>query len=491
MPKKILFALFGLLLASSASAQTITRLDPWKLITSPFNAITSAISGKDLYLTGNATSTKSLSAPVFCLNGECRSAWPTGGSISQLGQVGDVSTSTLAWGHLLYWSGSNWQDIATSSLGISGAGTVTSVDMTVPTGLSISGNPVTTSGTLALSLASGYVIPKSASTTEWDTAYSWGNHASAGYLTNLLGGLNAILTNSTTTALTISGLATPAGAYLAVNPLGQVIATTTPSGGGGTWGSITGTLSAQTDLQNALNDKASLSLPNTFSAHNIFSSLFATNASTTNSTSTISYVSSKLSVASTTPSDHALSVQGKALISATTTMLALDTQIHTHGTIAQLLPTQAKWSTTTSSGIDERPYGLSTVYFDDYLIFNGYGTSSASWAIEMPSTYPTGTPIYIDLWLKSTSTSQTYNLYSYFWKYAEGDNIDTTSGYDVANMASSTGAGTASTLWKTTITATNLDGLAPNSIGRFKLKLDGTAAGSVSNLNILRGVLRW
>lgn len=40
-----------------------------------------------------------------------------------------------------------------------GTGTVTSVDMTVPTGLSISGNPITTSGTLALSLASGYVIP--------------------------------------------------------------------------------------------------------------------------------------------------------------------------------------------------------------------------------------------------------------------------------------------------------------------------------------------
>lgn len=39
-------------------------------------------------------------------------------------------------------------------------GTVTSVGMTVPTGLSVSGSPVTTSGTLAVSLASGYEIPK-------------------------------------------------------------------------------------------------------------------------------------------------------------------------------------------------------------------------------------------------------------------------------------------------------------------------------------------
>jgi hypothetical protein len=38
-------------------------------------------------------------------------------------------------------------------------GTVTSVDISVPTGLSVSGNPITTSGTLAISLASGYVIP--------------------------------------------------------------------------------------------------------------------------------------------------------------------------------------------------------------------------------------------------------------------------------------------------------------------------------------------
>ena len=53
-----------------------------------------------------------------------------------------------------------------------GAGTVTSVDMTVPTGLAVSGNPVTSSGTLAVSLASGYSIPTTAKQTEWDTAYT-------------------------------------------------------------------------------------------------------------------------------------------------------------------------------------------------------------------------------------------------------------------------------------------------------------------------------
>lgn len=62
------------------------------------------------------------------------------------------------------------------------AGTVTSVAMSVPTGLQVSGSPVTTSGTFAVTLQSGYSIPTTSKQTNWDTAYSWGNHASAGYL---------------------------------------------------------------------------------------------------------------------------------------------------------------------------------------------------------------------------------------------------------------------------------------------------------------------
>lgn len=53
-----------------------------------------------------------------------------------------------------------------------GTGTVTSVDMTVPTGLSVSGNPITTSGTLAVTYSAGYAIPTTAKQTEWDTAYT-------------------------------------------------------------------------------------------------------------------------------------------------------------------------------------------------------------------------------------------------------------------------------------------------------------------------------
>jgi hypothetical protein len=64
-------------------------------------------------------------------------------------------------------------------------GTVTSVDMTVPTGLAISGNPITATGTLALTYDTGYEGVKTASTTQWQTAFNWGNHATVGYLTTV------------------------------------------------------------------------------------------------------------------------------------------------------------------------------------------------------------------------------------------------------------------------------------------------------------------
>jgi predicted heme/steroid binding protein len=51
-------------------------------------------------------------------------------------------------------------------------GTVTSVDLTVPTGFSVSGNPITTAGTFALTFASGYSLPTNAAQANWDTAYT-------------------------------------------------------------------------------------------------------------------------------------------------------------------------------------------------------------------------------------------------------------------------------------------------------------------------------
>ena len=66
-----------------------------------------------------------------------------------------------------YLSSADW-----STFNSKGSGSVTSVAMTVPTGLSVSGTPITTSGTFALTLTAGYSIPTTSSQTNWDSAYT-------------------------------------------------------------------------------------------------------------------------------------------------------------------------------------------------------------------------------------------------------------------------------------------------------------------------------
>ena len=99
---------------------------------------------------------------------------------TNLDSLTDVVITSASTNQLLKFNGTNWVNAT-----VGGSGTVTSVDMSVPTGLTVSGNPVTTAGTLAVTYSAGYAIPTTAKQTEWDTAYGWGNHASAGYLTSV------------------------------------------------------------------------------------------------------------------------------------------------------------------------------------------------------------------------------------------------------------------------------------------------------------------
>jgi hypothetical protein len=105
----------------------------------------------------------------------------------------------------------------------SGSGTVTSVAMsaTMPTGLtaSISGSPITSSGTLGLTLTftAGYSIPITAKQTEWDTAFSnritsltiTGSSGAATLVSNVLNIPNYTLSGlggvPTTRTITING----------------------------------------------------------------------------------------------------------------------------------------------------------------------------------------------------------------------------------------------------------------------------------------------
>ena len=61
----------------------------------------------------------------------------------------------------------------TISGGGGGSGTVTSVAVTVPTGLQVvSGSPITSSGTISIGYQSGYAIPLTATQANWNSAYS-------------------------------------------------------------------------------------------------------------------------------------------------------------------------------------------------------------------------------------------------------------------------------------------------------------------------------
>ena len=86
--------------------------------------------------------------------------------------VGEIGYETNTGKFKIGDGASAWSALPYFSTSAGGSGTVTSVDLSVPTGLSVSGNPVTTSGTLAISLSAGYAIPTTAKQTEWDTAYT-------------------------------------------------------------------------------------------------------------------------------------------------------------------------------------------------------------------------------------------------------------------------------------------------------------------------------
>jgi hypothetical protein len=95
--------------------------------------------------------------------------------------------------------------ISAAGGGGGGSGTVTSVGLVAPTGFSVSGSPVTTSGDITLSFAAGYSLPTTASQGDWDTAFTERRYWDGGAT-----GLTAA-TGRASLELTATATATPAG----------------------------------------------------------------------------------------------------------------------------------------------------------------------------------------------------------------------------------------------------------------------------------------
>ena len=162
-------------------------------------------------------------------------------------QTGNAGKYLTTDGSVLSW--------ATNPLG-----TVTSVAMTVPTGLSISGSPITSSGTLAVSFSAGYSIPTNASQTDWDTAYTnritslttTGASGSATLISNTLNiptytlaGLGGQPALSGTGFVKISGTTISydnSTYYLASNPSAFIALTALSAGTGITYNNTTGVI---------------------------------------------------------------------------------------------------------------------------------------------------------------------------------------------------------------------------------------------------------
>ena len=101
------------------------------------------------------------------------------------GNAGTLTTSTApTLGHIPYWTGLN-------TLGSIATGTLTESIA----GLELSGTPTIIGPSILLLLTNGYTIPLTASTTEWATAYGWGNHASSSYLSTTTGNWSGTFDN--------------------------------------------------------------------------------------------------------------------------------------------------------------------------------------------------------------------------------------------------------------------------------------------------------
>lgn len=134
---------------------------------------------------------------------------------SGTGAAGTTDTYTIAYTD----STTSTFTVYNGADGVSSGGTVTSVALTVPAGLSVANSPITTSGSLDITYQAGYSIPTDLSQTNWNSAFSWGNHATAGYVTATSSQTLANKTISTDDN-TINGLA--ASSFVLSNASGSI-----------------------------------------------------------------------------------------------------------------------------------------------------------------------------------------------------------------------------------------------------------------------------
>lgn len=137
---------------------------------------------------------------------------------------------------------SSWQEINATTLGVVptsrqltingtaydlsadrswSVGTVTSIGVSMPTGFSVASSPVTSSGTIAITFASGYSLPTTASQSDWDSAYT--NRITSLTTTGNSGAATLIANTLNIPEYTLAGLGGMSNPMTGANGVGDII----------------------------------------------------------------------------------------------------------------------------------------------------------------------------------------------------------------------------------------------------------------------------
>ena len=120
-----------------------------------------------------------------------------GGGASSLDDLQDVDISSPTNGQALVYNATSgkWEN---QTIGGGSTGTLSSIGLVMPTGFSVSPATLTSDGSFTVSFDTGYALPLTEDVNKGVTAYGWGNHANAGYLTSV--SFSQILNTPTTLA---------------------------------------------------------------------------------------------------------------------------------------------------------------------------------------------------------------------------------------------------------------------------------------------------
>ena len=174
---------------NAAASETAAASSASAASTSATNAATSASSASTSASNASTSASNAATSETNAATSETNAAASATAAAASAASAASSDYATSSW-YTTTNNSSNWNtaygwgDHASAGYLTSETytGTVTSVAATVPTGFAVTGSPITTTGTLAIAFDTGYSLPTTASQTNWDTAYGWGDHASAGYV---------------------------------------------------------------------------------------------------------------------------------------------------------------------------------------------------------------------------------------------------------------------------------------------------------------------